>query len=357
MEKEKGYMQQHMNWKKIWLLYLERVWLIITLTVMTAVIAAGIYQVVRAFNNEGQFYRVSSDYYLTFNLEDHPNGVDYYNAYTWDTILRDDPIVDEALAVLPEDYTKDEIKASITGEMLGDYRILTVYSTHAVPERAEAIARAYTDSLERFAEKMDLFDSIELWSQDECVPVVEKDLTPNIAAIGAVIGLVLAMILCSIHYILDDSIYVETDFTERFSVPFLGMLIKKDSKLCKQELQSNLSYLLKEEGGYYLAFATMGNNTDKYTKKEKQEIVFNQIKEICRKVEGVLTLQNDDLNILRQSNGAILMLPWGSKNGNEIEKILAFLEKQDCLVAGVIIYDAEDQFLKKYYNVKRKNNM
>ncbi len=354
MEKENGYMQQQINWKKIWLLYWERIWLIITLTASCAAIAAGIYQVVRALNSEGQFYRVSSDYYLHFNLEDYPDGVHNYNAYTWDTILRDDPFVDAALEVLPDDYTKEEIKASVTGEMLGDYRILTVYSTHLVPERAEAIARAYTHSLETFPDKVNLFHKIEIWSMEDCVPVVEKNLTPNIAVIGAVIGFVLALILCSIHYILDDSIYVETDFTSRFNIPFLGMLTRSGSNLCKQELEANLNYLLKESGGYYLAFAAMGNSTDKYTTEEKQKLLLDEIKTLCNSIEGSLSLQGDDLNALRASNGAILMIPWGNKNGRVIEKILSFLEKQDCKISGVIVYDADDKFLKKYYSIKNK---
>ena len=237
--------------------------------------------------------------------------------------------------------------------MLGDYRILTVYSTHLVPERAEAIARAYTHSLETFPQKVDLFHRIEVWSQEECKPVVEENLTPNMAVIGAVIGLVLALLLCSIHYILDDSIYVETDFTERFDIPFFGMLTRGNSALCKQELTDSINYLLKEDGGYYLAFLSMGNSTDKYTEKEKQEMLLNQVKTICSRVEGVLSLQGDDLNTLRQSNGVILMIPWGNKNGNVIDKTLSFLKKQDCKVSGVIVYDADDKFITKYYNMRK----
>lgn len=344
MKKENGYMQQHINWKKIWLLYWERMWLIITLTIFSAAIAGGIYQVVRAINHGEQYYRVSSDYYLYFDLEDHPNGVDYYNAYTWDTILRDDPFVDAALEVLPDDYTKEEIISSVSGEMLGDYRILTVYSTHLIPERAEAIARAYTHSLEVFPERVDIFKSIEVWSQEECKPVIEKNLTPNMVIIGAVIGLILALTLCSIHYVLDDSIYVETDFTSRFPIPFFGMLTRKGSDSCDQELEDNVNYLLKEDGAYYLAFIDT-----------IEEIVTEKVKSIHKGISGSLTLEGSDLETLRQSNGAILMIPWGSKNGRVIEKTLAFLEKQDCKVAGVIVYDADDKFLKKYYGIKTKN--
>ena len=68
--------------------------------------------------------------------------------------MRDDPIVDEALAILSSDYTKGEIKDSVTGEMLSDYRLLTVHVTHKESERAEAIAAAYEESLAVFGDKI-----------------------------------------------------------------------------------------------------------------------------------------------------------------------------------------------------------
>ena len=55
------------------------------------------------------------------------------------------------------------------------------------------------------------------------------------------------------------------------------------------------------------------------------------------------------MDTLRKSSGAVLMIPWGNKNGNVVEKTIAFLNKQDCKIAGAIIYDAEDAFLRKYY--------
>ena len=64
-------------------------------------------------------------------------------------------------------------------------------------------------------------------------------------------------------------------------------------------------------------------------------------------------MHGEDLNTLRASNGAILMLPWGNKNGRVIEKTLSFLEKQECNISGVIVYDADDKFLRKYYNMRK----
>ena len=122
-------MERKIDYKKIWILYWQRVWVIISFTVAAAVVGAGSYNVVRALNSEGDTYRVSSDYYISFNEDE--DGPNYYNAYTWDTILRDDPVVDVVMANLPDSVSKDEVKAAVTGEMLGDYRILTVHVTSA----------------------------------------------------------------------------------------------------------------------------------------------------------------------------------------------------------------------------------
>lgn len=345
MEKNNEYMQGHMNWKKISLLYRRKIWLVVVIMAVAAAIAAGLYRLEETLTDEGQFYRVSSDYYITFNFDEYEASVDYYNAYTWDSILRDDPIVDEALKLLPGDYTKEEVKASITGEMLGDYRILTVHATHEDPVRAEEIAYAYTQSLAIFADKIEMLDEIEIWSREECLPVEEADLTVNAAILGGIIGLVLALILWTIHHVLDDSVYVESDFTERFTVPFLGMITKNGSELCKQELQDNLSYLLKEESGYYL----VNVNAKKAGAKEIKEDVLQHMKELHSGMKEELSLQGEDLNTLRKSSGAVIMIPWGNKNGRLIEKTISFLQKQDCTIAGAVIYGADDKFLKRYY--------
>ena len=344
MEKENAYMERKIDYKKIWILYWQRVWLVISFTVAAAVLGAGAYNVVRALNSDGDIYRVSSDYYITFNEEE--DGPNYYNAYTWDTILRDDPVVDVVMENLPDTVSKEEVKEAVTGEMLGDYRILTVHVTSKDPEFAQMVAKAYIKGMGQFADKISMLDTIELWSQEEVALVVEENLTANAALLGAVVGLFLGIIIWSIYYILDDSIYVEKDLTDRFAVPFLGMITSKESELCKQELITNTSYLLKEEE-YYLVFAEKENTVTDKEKKTLLEKVDNA------RIKGILSLQGEDLDILRTSSGAVLMIPWGNKNGSVVEKTIAFLNKQDCKIAGAIVYDAEDAFLRKYYGINK----
>ena len=342
MEKENEYMQRMIDWKKVWLLYMQRAGLILWMTIFTAVMTAGIYNVIKALHYEGQFYRVSSDYYITFNFDEYETSVDYYNAYTWDSILRDDPIVDEAVAILNGKVSKEQVKETITGEMLGDYRILTVHATSKDPEIARMVSDAYVESLKKFADKIEMLDAIELWSQEELIEVKEENLTANATLLGAFLGIVFAVFAVAFWCLMDDSIYLEQDFTQRFQVPFLGMLTKKKAESAVMEVKENLHYLCKE-GQYYLV-SIDENNTD----------AISEVMALSKNIKGSLTMQGEDLNVLRKSSGAILLLSWGNKNGRRCEKAIRFLEKQDCRVAGAVLINADDTFLKKYYFGRKK---
>ena len=343
MEKENSYMKQLIDWKRIWLLFSKRIWLIVLVTLAGALIGALGYKLVENLTSEGQFYRVSSDYYIFFNEDD--NGVDYYNAYTWDNILRDDPVVNVVMENMPSHISKEEVRAAVTGEMVSDYRVLTVHVTSLDPETAQIIADAYEIGLVEFANRIELLKKIELWSQGDVVPVIENDYMVNVGLFSGVASFVLILLVLSFFYILDDSIYLEKDFTQRCEVPFLGMITKAGSQRTMQELKDNLAYVCKEDTYYLVAWDNdiAGETVD-------------TLQEMAEAIKGCVSAQGTDLDILRASAGAIVVLPWGRKNGRIADKLITFLKKQDVAVTGVLLTDADDNFLKAYYfgNSKRK---
>ncbi len=342
MEKENAYMQRMIDWKRVWLLFRNKIWILVVATLVGALLGALGYKLVDAITYEGQYYRVSSDYYITFNEDE--NGVDYYNAYTWDSILRDDPVVDVVMEYLPADINREEVKAAVTGVMLSDYRILTVYADSLDPQFAEMVADAYEKGLVAFEDKISMLDTIERWSREDVAPIIENDYMINVALFSGAAAFVIALLLMAFFYILDDSIYLENDFIQRFDIPFLGMLTKKGSEACKQELKDNLAHLCKADGMYYLV--AWDNKMDAATEET--------IKELLPAISGTLSVQGEDLDILRGSEGAIVVLPWGSRNGRIADKLFRFLTKQDCKIAGAILTDADDTFLKAYYFGKTK---
>lgn len=344
MEKENVYMQRMIDWKRVWLLFRKKIWLIPVITIVGALISALGYKLVDTVTSEGQYYRVSSDYYITFNEDE--NGVDYYNAYTWDTILRDDPVVDVVMENLSADISREKVKAAVSGEMLGDYRILTVYVDSLDPQFAETVADAYEKGLATFADKISMLNTIERWSREEVAPLIENDYTVNIGLFGGVAAFVLTVLLMAFFYILDDSVYIENDFLQRFDIPFLGMMTNSGSDFCKQELKDNIAYLCKPDGEYFLV--AWNNKIESVTE--------DALKELLPAIHGGITVQGKDLDTLRNSDGAIIVLPWGGQNGRITDKLIRFLTKQDCTIAGAVLTNVDDAFLKTYYfgKIKRK---
>jgi len=344
MEKNNAYMQRMIDWKRVWMLFSKKIGLVLTVTVLGALIGALGYKLVDCLTSEGQFYRVTSDYYITFNEDE--NGVDYYNAYTWDSILRDDPVVDVVMEYLPAGVTKEQVRKTVSGEMLSDYRILTVYVDSLDPQFAETVADAYEAGLAAFADKISMLDTVERWSREEVTLLIENDYMINVALFSGIATLVLILLLLAFFYVLDDSIYIENDFVQRFDVPFFGMLTRGSSDVCVRELKENLRYLCNEESTYYLV--AWDNNID----TETEEV----LKELLPAIRGRVSAQGADLDILRNCDGAVIVLPWGKKNGRIADKLIRFLKKQDCRIAGAVLTGADDSFLRTYYfgKIKRK---
>ena len=99
--KQKGYLEQGMDLKRLVLVLGKKLWFLLVAAIIGAVLGGFIYKIVTNIVDGEPEYRASADYYVSFNFDEFNYGADYYNAYTWDGILRDDPIVDYALTLLP----------------------------------------------------------------------------------------------------------------------------------------------------------------------------------------------------------------------------------------------------------------
>ena len=314
---KKTYMEQGMDLKRLFLVLGKKLWLVLVGAVLGAVLGGLTYKVVTNITNGEPEYRASADYYITF----FKDGADYFNAYTWDGILRDDPIVDYALTLLPKEITKDMVKAAVSGEMLGDYRILTVHVNATTKELADTIAKAYKESLWNFSQEMELLNTVELWSQEEAVPFEKNNKTANAAFLGAFIAVLVVIFFLLFYYVLEDAIYVEKDGEQRFSLPVYGLLTVEKDKLQQQIWQNNLEYVFGED-----------------------------------KVEtwnGEFLPSAEDYERLRNAKNLLVNIPWGRNNGRQVERLLRQLELQGCAVKGLVITEAEDWFVKAYYGVKR----
>ena len=315
VENQENYMGQGLDLKRLVLVLGKKMWLLLVGAILGAILGGVTYKVVTNITNGEPEYRASADYYITFYAE----GADYYNAYTWDGILRDDPIVDYALTLLPKDISKEMVKAAVSGEMLGDYRILTVHVNADTKELADTIAKAYQESLWNFGQEMELLDKVELWSQKEAVEFEKNNKTGNAAFLGALIAVLFVIFSLLFYYVLEDACYVERDATRRFGLPVYGLLTKKQDATQKEMLNENLTYIF--------------GNTEIET------------------WNGEILPAAGDYARLREVKHLLLIVPWGRNNGHQVERVLQQMKLQGCNVEGIIITEADDVFIKAYYAV------
>lgn len=318
---ENRYWKQGMDLKRLVLVLGSKLWLILIGAIVGAILGGLTYKVVTNIMDGEPEYQANADYYITFNFDEFNYGADYYNAYTWDGILRDDPIVDYALELLPDEITKDMVKAAVTGEMLGDYRILTVHVNAETKEKADMIAAAYKESLWNFGQEIELLDSVELWSQEEAVEFEKNNKTGNAAFLGALIAVLLVAFVLLFYYLLEDACYVERDAEERFGIPVYGLLTRRQDTMQQRILKENLIY----------AFGSAEVET----------------------WNGEILPVEDDYERLRKTDNLLINVPWGRNNGRQVERVLRQMKLQGCEVKGVVITDAEDAFVKAYYAVER----
>lgn len=315
---KKGYMEQGVDLKRLILVLGKKLWCLIAAMVCGAVLGGITYKIVTNITDGEPEYRASADYYISF----FESGPDYYNAYTWDNILRDDPIVDYALTLLPKEITKDMVKKAVSGEMLGDYRILTVHVNAETKEKADLIALAYQEALWNFGQEMTLLDKVEVWSQEEAVLFEKHTKTANAAFLGALLAVVLTVFILLFYYLLEDAVYVERDAESRFGLPVYGLLTKGNDTLQKQMFEDNLLAVFGE------------------TKVETWN--------------GEVVPTGEDCERLKTAENMLLTIPWGRNNCRQVERVLRQLKIQGVKISGIMITDADDGFVKAYYAVERR---
>lgn len=288
---------QEVDLKRILRYILCRAWLIVLITAVGTLLGAGIYKLYTGITNGETKYRISNDYYIYFNYDEFIHAEDFYNAYTWNGFLMDDPIVDYAMTLLPSDYSKEQVKAAVSGEILSDYRVLTVHVTSTDPDMTQKISDAYIEALRNFGETEDMLEEVRVWSVGDIYVLDENTRTPNAAFLGGFIGLIVAIFGLLFAAALDDGIYSERDWIKRYGdIPWLG---KKGT----DEWTANTEYLLKD--GEY----------DRFVIKD-------------------FAFSKESFEAMRKKKGIVLVIDPKKDKGETIDKVVYTLKKQNILISG-----------------------
>lgn len=374
MKKNQDYKKQGMDLKRFTLRMQGKIWLLLLLVILGAVIGGVSYQVARAMRMPITYEAVSK-LYISFGVDESGEIYQYYNGYTWNELLDTDPIVSKIEENLTADYTREQVIEATQATILSDIRLLTVTIQGSDEKTVREIQTAVELGLENYAQESEELKRIDTIRTKEPERVYWDDKTVTAAVAGAIVLAVIGLFTLAMIYVMDDSVYVQSDIEKRYPYKALGMMMQNQKGLqpYARELTANLSYLLKENRQF--ALIDMGNHIE--TRAEELERLLNagenefiggdgemggltwtmpkeegSSEDDYRSVafnESMITAE--DCAKIRELGGAVIMLPHGVDVTKKTERIISLLCNQDCPILGMIITQADEDFLNSYYGV------
>lgn len=375
MEMNEEYLNRGMDLKRLALYLQKKLWLVVMLAILGATCGGVIYQVVRAMKMPVEYEAVSK-LYISFGHDESGEVYQYYNGYTWNDLLDSDPILDIVMTALPG-YEKDQVLEATTAEILSDIRLLTITVKGDNEKFVREIRNAVENGLREYARVSEELDQIMVIRSGAPERVYWDDRTTTACVAGAVILGVLALLIIGFGYALDESVYVQEDVEKKFGQRALGILTRNQKGLqpYARELKANLHYLLGDKKTF--AILDMDNHAD--MRKLELERLLNredtdgfgsnlvrmeeefswstpdeeESGEPKGEWEVVAFNENifaeDECRKIRECGGVIVLLPFGTDAGRRTSRILSFLKNQDCQVLGMIIAQADEEFLNRYF--------
>ena len=246
--------------------------------------------------------------------------------------------------------SSQELAESIYARVLSDLRLPSTTVTTASPEKSVAIARAVEAAMvQELAEEVSEIDYITVIDPGDAAEEVRPVLrVRRVSVFGAILSCFSVIVILLLKETGDDCIWLPASIRKRYGVKAAGTIESK-------ELGENIKYFFrkeevpKESPGKAAAVAVCP-----VQEELDSEEVLKRLQEICPDICGewsaVLSpLKNPQVaEQLREAEGILLAVKAGSHAGRMFERVLEYLEQQDCQVTAAILWDADEKLLRRY---------
>lgn len=371
--------EEMLNLRSFYIRLCKKIWIIPVAAVVGALISFIIYFLATTVFGTGTTYESEATLYIDFAYDEETGTqVDYYNAYTWNTLIATDEIIDTTMNNLTEmgigelegsattggsidaGVTRAQVIADTNADIPSDVRVMVLTITDADSDLAYAIAQATSDSLVKYGESNDAFESIKVLSCNESIAYVYTDRTLVAVIFGAVLGIITCILLMMLMSLLNDAAYVPEDIEKKYHLPVIGVLSSEGT----QELQyfRNLLIATANHLIVHTSDVKVVSPLDKGEDKKYALAANTRLKEVLGNdfdfgKTSIISSQmpsagQDAVKELDLSDGVIIAIPAGKKNlGAITENLLSELHKLDVPVLGFVLTDADMKFLKRYYGI------
>lgn len=370
------YVKKGIDLKRMYLRFQTKVWLLLMLTMAGAVVGGIAYQVARA-TRMPVTYEAVSKLYISFGADESGEIYQYYNGYTWNDLLDADPILNRIMEYVPEGVSREEVAAATKAEILSDIRLLTITVDGSTEKFVREVQAAAESGLTAYADDSEEIKRIEVIRTQEPYRVFWDDKTVTACVTGAVIFAVVSCLFMAFFYVLDEAIYTQSDVEGKYPYKALGLIAKSQKGLqpYARELRTNITYTL----GDMRSFAMIDMENHASLRKEEVERLLNIDKYDFIGGDGEaggltwsIPKENDDdenegegwtavpfdadnlaeeeCSRIRELGGAVILIPFGEDVGRKTQRVLSLLKNQDCKVLGMVVSQADEEFLNRYYS-------
>lgn len=375
MKKNDEYLNRGMDLKRLVMYFQRKIWIILLIAAVGAAIGGISYQIIRSVRMPVEYTAVSK-LYIRFGYDESGEVYQYYNGYTWNDLLDTDPIMDLVMKNLPG-YEREAVQAATKAEILSDIRLLTITVSGGNEKFVREIRDAVEDGLIEYARESEELQQIRVIRSDAPQRIYWDNRTTAACVTGAVILGLIAFFICAFHYALDDAVYIQADVEKKYGQRPLGIMAESQKGLqpYTRELKANIHYLLAEHKQF--AILDMANHAEMRQmelermlnweeagtlggdERIENELVWHvrEEDEDEEPLPGEWEIISFDENIMaeeqcrriREIGGVIILLPFGEDASRKTQRILELLKNQDCKVLGMIIAQADEEFLNRYY--------
>lgn len=326
--------------------------LIAAVTVLGTLLVGGGYYVKNVLLQGEKTYTATSSYrveYAVDNVEDMMAV--YINEMSWNTYMQSQMFLDAVEKHLVEagmeEIGRQELTESIYAQVLSDLRLPSTTVTTASPEKSVAIAHAVEAAMVReLSEEVSEIDYMTVIDPGDVAEEVRPVLrVRRVSIFGAILSCFSVIAILLLKETGDDCIWLPASVWKRYGVKVAGTIESR-------ELAENINYFFRK--GMSEESSKKGTAVCAVQEDLDSEEVLKRLKEICSETCGEWfavpsPLKNPQVaGKLREAEGILLAVKAGNHAGRAFERVLEYLEQQDCQVTAAILWDADEKLLRRY---------
>jgi len=358
----------------------RNLWKILAVTVLGTVLFGGGYYVKNVLLQPDPGYAASSTYKVEYFENPNAAGAYYINEATWNRLIHTGEFLDGVETHLQEAADRGETKAaevlamereSISGALSAtlpsDFSIPVTKATLQEPAESVALAAAVEETMcNEFAETIAEIRLIKVLDHANQAEAVVPDVrTIRAVILAAILSLFFAVVISLLWELSCDSIWLPATLRRRYGLKDLGTVHSAG-------FTENVKYLLQKA----TERKNLGNKDNGYKSTGKVELtamvcgilpgedpaeVISQLRTAVT-AEDVKTSEEwqftavpspllcpESAETLRGADAVILAVPAGPHVGKQLEAVLEYLAAQDCTIDGALLWNADEELIRRYY--------